>query len=131
MILPVANGLSQDNAALIKNMPDGYFYMMEEAEGVQNLSRIPENIVDATENKYEQATAMSIQMGFLNDAQDKQYGVAFVATSDSTLFPDVKAGEVIVDQSLEESGLKIGDVLTNNQMDGELVVKGFVEGEKI
>lgn len=130
MISGLANGLSQDNAALIKNMPDGYFYMMEEAEGVQNLSRIPENIVDETENKYEQATAMSIQMGFLNDVQDKQYGVAFVATSDSTLFPDVKAGEVIVDQSLEESGLKIGDVLTNNQMDGELVVKGFVEGEK-
>ena len=130
MISGLANGLPQDNAALIKNMPKGHFYMMKDAEGTQNLSRIPEETIDQVLKKNKDAVTMSIQMGFLNDQDDKQHGVAFVTTSTSDLFPEVKTGEVVVDESLKEEGLKIGDSLTNNQFEGELIVKGFVEGEK-
>lgn len=40
IISGLANGLSQDNAALIKDLPDGQFYMSEDAEETYNLSRI-------------------------------------------------------------------------------------------
>ena len=35
-----ANGLSQDNTALIKDLPDGQFYKSKEAEQTINLSKI-------------------------------------------------------------------------------------------
>ena len=40
IISGLANGLSQDNAALIKELPDGQFYMNADAEETYNLSLI-------------------------------------------------------------------------------------------
>lgn len=130
IISGLANGLSQDNAALIKDLPDGQFYMNEDAEETYNLSLIDSNVQEKVLNEHENAAALSIQMGFLNDEEDKQRSVAFVASTGSELFENVKAGEVILDRSLEEEGLKVGDTLTNNQFSGEFVVKGFVDQQK-
>ena len=44
IISGLANGLSQDNAALINNLPNGQFYMTKDAEGSYNLSRIDQSI---------------------------------------------------------------------------------------
>lgn len=129
MISGLANGLSQDNAALIKNMPDGQFYMTEEAEGTASFSRIDPDIQKEM-LKEKDAVAMSIQMGFVNDADDKQTGVAFMTSTASSLFPTVKDGEVVLDSSLKEKGFKIGDRLTNPQLHSELVVKDFVDNQK-
>lgn len=130
IISGLANGLSQDNAALIKDLPDGQFYMNEDAEEIYNLSLVDSNLQEKVLNEHENAAALSIQMGFLNDEEDKQRSVAFVASTDSELFENVKAGEVILDRSLEEEGLKVGDTLTNNQFSGEFIVKGFVDQQK-
>ncbi|WP_277587412.1 ABC transporter permease [Psychrobacillus antarcticus] len=130
IISGLANGLSQDNAALIKNLPDGQFYMNEDAEETYNLSLIDPSIQEKVLSKQEQAAALSIQMGFLNDDEDKQRSVAFVTSTDSTLFENVKEGEIVLDRSLEEEGLKVGDTLTNNQFSGKFVVKGFVDQQK-
>ncbi|MFP7176312.1 ABC transporter permease [Priestia filamentosa] len=130
IISGLANGLSQDNAALIKDLPNGQFYMNKDAEETYNLSRIDSSIQDKILNKYNDATALSIQMGFLNDKNDKQQSVAFVTSTDSKLFKNVKDGEVLLDQSMKDKGIKVGDVLTNNQFSGEFVVKGFVDQKK-
>lgn len=130
IISGLANGLSQDNAALIKDLPNGQFYMNEDANETYNLSRIDENLQDDILKKQNGAVAFSIQMGFLVDASDKQRSVAFVTSTDSNLFQQVNGGEVILDQSLKEEGIKLGDTLTNNQYDGQLVVKGFVDQKK-
>ncbi|WP_066298355.1 ABC transporter permease [Bacillus sp. FJAT-29937] len=130
IISGLANGLSQDNAALIKDLPDGQFYMSIDADETYNLSRIDSRIQDEILNTEKDAVAFSIQMGFLNDKTDKQQGVAFVTSSDSKLFKHVKHGEIILDRSLKDKGIKVGDTLTNNQFSGTFIVKGFVDQKK-
>ncbi|WP_431028361.1 ABC transporter permease [Lysinibacillus sp. LZ02] len=130
MISGLANGLSQDNAALIKDLPNGQFYMSAEADKSYNLSKIDRSMQEEVLGAHPEATALSIQMGFLNDQYNKQQSVAFVAATHSDLFEDVQPGEVILNRSLQEDGIKVGDILTNNQLSGELVVKGFVDEKK-
>lgn len=130
IISGLANGLSQDNAALIKNLPDGTFYMTKEADKNYNLSRINHSIQEKVLNKQKNAAAISIQMGFLNDSDGKQRSVAFVTSTDSRLFKNVKKGEIILDKSMKEDGIKIGETFTNHQYNGKFVVKGFVDNQK-
>ncbi|NWQ42329.1 ABC transporter permease [Bacillus sp. EB106-08-02-XG196] len=130
IISGLANGLSQDNAALIKDLPSGQFYMNEDADETYNLSKIDTRIQDNILNKKKDAVALSIQMGFLNDEKGKQRSVAFVTSTDSRLFNNVKNGEIVLDRSLEDEGIKIGDTLTNNQYSGKFVVKSFVDQKK-
>ena len=96
MISGLANGLSQDNAALIKDMPEGTFYMNEEADETYNLSKIDETVADKIIKENDQATALSIQMGFVNNAEDKQLSVAFVTATNPGLFPEVGDGEIFI-----------------------------------
>lgn len=130
IISGLANGLSQDNAALIKDLPNGQFYMNADADETYNLSKIDSNTQDKMLNERKEAVALSIQMGFLNDENGKQQSVAFVTSTDSKLFTNVKDGEVILDNSLKDAGIKVGDVLTNNQFSSEFTVKGFVDHKK-
>ncbi len=130
IISGLSNGLSQDNAALIKDMPKGQFYMDDDADETYNLSKIDEDTQDKALKAYKNATALSIQMGFLNDPDDKQQSVAFVTSTDSKLFEDVGEGEIILDSSLKDKGIEIGDKLTNNQFSGDFTVKGFVDQKK-
>lgn len=130
IISGLANGLSQDNASLIKDLPEGQFYMNKDADETYNLSRIGSDIQKEILNRQEEAVAFSIQMGFLNDKDDKQQSVAFVTSTDSQLFKDVKQGEIILNSSLKNKGIKIGDILTNSQFSGEFIVKDFVDQKK-
>ncbi|KYG90922.1 MULTISPECIES: ABC transporter permease [Metasolibacillus] len=130
IISGLANGLSQDNAALIRNLPNGQFYMTEKAEGSFNMSQIPQNIQDDLLQQHDNAVALSISMGFLNDIEEQQHGVAFTTATSSNLFPEIAQGEVVLDQSLQAKGVNIGDRLVSNQLNGELTVKGFVEEQK-
>jgi len=130
IISGLSNGLSQDNAALIKDLPDGQFYLNEDAKETYNLSRIDESMQDKVLKGQEDAAALSIQMGFVNDSEDKQHSIAFVTSTESKLFENVGQGEIILDRSLEKEGIKVGDTLTNNQFSGEFKVKGFVEQAK-
>ena len=130
IISGLANGLSQDNASLIKDLPEGHFYMNPEAEETYNLSRIDSSLQEEIVNDYKDATALSIQMGFLNDRNGKQQSVVFVTSTESEIFNDVKDGEILLDRSMEDKGIKVGDMLTNPQFSGEFIVKGFVDQTK-
>ncbi|MGE7692151.1 ABC transporter permease [Lysinibacillus sp. NPDC097214] len=130
IISGLANGLSQDNAALIKDLPQGQFYMNKDADQTYNLSKIDSSTQNEILSKEKDAVAFSLQMGFLNDQDNKQQSVAFVTSTDSALFENVKRGEVILDSSMKDKGIKVGDTLTNNQFSGKFVVKGFVDQKK-
>ncbi|WP_191556787.1 FtsX-like permease family protein [Metabacillus idriensis] len=131
MISGLSNGLSQDNASLIKDLPDGHFYMNADAEENYLASKIDKEIEEKILAENKNAAALAIQMGFINDNQDKQYSVAFVtAAAQSPFFDEIQKGEVIVDRSLKEEGVKIGDKVKNNQYEGELIVKGFADHKK-
>jgi len=129
IISGLANGLSEDNASLIKDFPDGHFYMDADANETYNLSRIDLDVQDKMLTKSNDALALSIQMGFLIDSSEKQRSVAFVTSTDSKSFGNVKDGEILLDSSLE-GDIKIGDTLTNNQFSGKFIVKGFVNQKK-
>lgn len=130
IISGLANGLSQDNAALIKDMPEGTFYMDEESDETYNLSKIDTDTEDKIIKENEEATALSIQMGFVNNSDDKQLSVAFVTATNPGLFPEVADGEILLDESLKDKDIEVGDKLTNNQLSKDFVVKGFVEQQK-
>lgn len=130
IISGLSNGLSQDNAALIKDMPNGQFYMDEDADETYNLSKIDEDTEDQVLDDHADAAALSIQMGFVDDADDKQQSVAFVTSTDSDMFENVKDGEIVLDSSLKDNGIEVGDTLTNNQFSDEFTVKGFVDEKK-
>jgi len=130
IISGLSNGLSQDNAALIKDLPEGHFFMNDNANETYNLSKIDATIQSQVLNEQKDAAALSIQMGFVNDMDDKQHSVAFVTSTDSKLFEKVEPGEIVLDRSLEDEGIKVGDTLTNNMFSGEFKVKGFVEQKK-
>lgn len=130
IISGLANGLSQDNASLIKDLPSGQLYMNKEAEETYNLSRIVPNIQEKIISQQKEAVAFSIQMGFLNDESGKQRSVAYVTSTESKLFQKVNPGEIVLDRSLEEEGIKVGDTLTHDQFSGKLVVKSFVDQKK-
>ena len=127
MISGLANGLSKDNAALIMDLPEGQVIMQADANEMYNLSRIDSAIQNNLLNKDKDAVAFSIQLGFLKNEQDQQQSVAFVTSTESPIFEQVKQGELILDRSLQEKGIKVGDSLTNNQLNGSLIVKGFVD----
>src|SRR5699024_6757280 len=55
---------------------------------------------------------------------------AFVTSTDSKLFENVGEGEIILDSSLKDKGIKVGDTLTNNQFSDDFTVKGFVDEKK-
>ncbi|WP_068776534.1 ABC transporter permease [Paenibacillus sp. FJAT-26967] len=130
IISGLANGLSQDNAALIKDLPAGQFYMNEQANETYNLSKIDPDVQKNILQEHKDAAALSIQMGFVNDAEDKQHSVAFVTSTESKLFENVNPGEIVLDRSLEKDGIQVGDVLTNNQFSGEFKVIGFADQKK-
>src|SRR5690625_3391653 len=130
IISGLSNGLSQDNAALIKDMPEGTFYMNEDADETYNLSKIDQETEDKLTKDNKDATALSIQMGFVNDSNDKQLSVAFATSTQPGIFPEVADGEILLDESLKDKGVKVGDKLTNNQFSEDFTVKGFVEQEK-
>lgn len=130
IISGLSNGLSQDNAALIKDLPDGQFYMNELANETYNLSRIDKITQEKLVKEQKDAVALSIQMGFVNNPDDKQHSVAFVSSTDSKFFEKVGESEIVLDRSLEEEGIKVGDTITNNQFSGKFTVKGFVEQKK-
>ncbi|MEH7253832.1 ABC transporter permease, partial [Neobacillus niacini] len=121
---------SQDNAALIKDLPNGQFYMTKDSDQTYNLSRIDNSTQEELLKKHQDAVAFSIQMGFLNDSDEKQRSVAFVPSTNSKLFTNVKKGEVVLDSSMKDEGIKIGDTLTNYQYSGKFIVKGFVDQKK-
>lgn len=130
IISGLANGLSQDNASLIKNLPDGTFYMTEEADETYNFSTISSTQQQELLTEQPKITFFSIQMGNFIDKSDKQRSVAYVAATNDTYFPKVNEGEVVLDASLEEEGIAVGDKLNNEQWNQSLTVAGFTEHEK-
>src|SRR5699024_926326 len=69
-------------------------------------------------------------MGFMNDPDDEQVSVALATATNNALFPQVKDGDVTLDESLQEQGVAVDDVFTNNQLRTDFTVAGFVKQEK-
>jgi putative ABC transport system permease protein len=130
IISGLANGLSQDNVSLIKNMPGGTFYMSEDSNESYTQSHLEEKKQQQILESDQDAFAFSLQMGSLKNEADNQQSVAFLTSTDTPLFKQVNKGEVILDRSLKAEGIKIGDQLSTPLFDGTFKVIDFVENKK-
>ncbi len=126
----LASGLSQDNAALIKNMPEGTFYMEESAEENHSFSALSDEQIDSLKDADSDVTLFSIQMGEFQDNEDKKHSLAYVSADDSVIFPETAPGEIVVDQSFQEEGFEVGDTVSTSLMDKDLTITDFAEQEK-
>ncbi|MCG1009679.1 ABC transporter permease [Salinicoccus sp. ID82-1] len=130
IISGLANGLSYDNASLIKDMPEGTFYMQEEAEGQYNFSSLDGETRNEIEEASSDAMFLSIQMGEVEAADEKRHGVAFVSTANSDHFPDVEAKRLVLDNSIMKEGISEDEKMTNGLLDHSLKVDGFADQQK-
>lgn len=130
IISGLANGLSYDNASLIKELPEGTFYMEEEAEGQYNFSSLDGETREEIEAVSPEVMFLSIQMGEIEDADEKRHSVAFVSTADNDYFPIIETEELVLDASIKEEGITAGDGVTNGLLNHSLTVEGFVEHQK-
>lgn len=130
IISGLANGLSKDNASLIQNLPEGTYYLEESADERHTFSSISSSFKETFESEVQDGMLFSIQMGEIVDGDDQSYGIAYTTASNSDYFPDVNPGEIILDRSLHEEELQVGDTVTSAAWDGELIISGFTEHEK-
>jgi|SRR5690625_937416 len=130
IISGLSNGLSHENAALIQDLPEGHFYMDEDADETYNFSKIDKDTQDEALKEYPDAAAFSIQMGVFEDENDKQQSVAYVAATDSDDFESIDEGNIILDESLQDEGIEVGDKLSSEQLDDGFTVQGFADEAK-
>src|SRR5699024_10807722 len=65
----LSNGLSHENAALIQDLPEGHFYMDEDADETCNFSKIDKNKQGAKQKVCVGDIAIFLQKGIFDDGE--------------------------------------------------------------
>lgn len=138
----LANGLALDNASAMENMQGDYVILQDNAEQMLARSSIPTDILDEIRQQkgVKEAAPLSQTMMTLSQTdKDKKIDVTiFGAEPKSMIMPDIAEGrtieklgenEVVVDASLKENGVAIGDMLENKDTGVSVRVVGFAEGQ--
>ncbi|WP_427050994.1 ABC transporter permease [Paenibacillus sp. TC-CSREp1] len=138
----LAQGLSYDNAASIKNMAATHFVLEQDSNHRFTRSQVGQEELDEARAVVGQGNAepLGVRMSTVNPADDtKKIDVTlFMVNPGSWLAPtvtegkainDQSAGQVVVDQKLAKSGVKIGTVLVDQASGTEWTVSGFVQNE--
>lgn len=138
----LAQGLSYDNAASIKNMAATHFVLEQDSNHRFTRSQVGQEELDEARAVVGQGNAepIGVRMTTVSPADDtKKIDVTlFMVNPGSWLAPtvtegkainDQSAGQVVVDQKLAKSGVKIGTVLVDQASGTEWTVSGFVQNE--
>jgi len=136
----LAKGLAYANVSAIENMPTNYYVVQGDAEHKFRRSQLNEsNLKDVRAIVgNDNATPLGMQMSTITATDlDVKADVTFFAVDmTGPIAPKVVEGEaitndtlgsVIVDRKLEESGIKIGSVISDQQTGLTFKVAGFVE----
>ncbi len=138
----LANGLAADNASAMKNMKGDYVVLQDNAEQKLARSSIPTDQLDEIRQQegVKEAAPLSQTMVTLSQTgKDKKIDVTiFGIEPKSMIMPDIAEGrtienlgenEVVVDASLKENGVAIGDMLENEDTGVSVTVVGFAESQ--
>lgn len=138
----LAQGLSYDNAASIKNMAATHFVLEQDSNHRFTRSQVGQQELNEARAVVGQDNAepLGVRMTTVSPADDsKKIDVTlFMVNPGSWLAPtitegkainDQSAGQVVVDQKLAKSGVKIGTVLVDQASGTEWTVSGFVQNE--
>lgn len=138
----LAQGLSYDNAASIKNMAATHFVLEQDSNHRFTRSQVGQQELDEARAVVGQDNVepFGVRMTTVSPADDtKKIDVTlFMVNPGSWLAPavtegkainDQSAGQVVVDQKLAKSGVTIGTVLVDQASGTEWTVSGFVQNE--
>ncbi|MGF6355877.1 putative ABC transport system permease protein [Paenibacillus sp. 4624] len=138
----LAQGLSYDNAASIKNMAATHFVLEQDSNHRFTRSQVGQQELDEARAVVGQDNAepLGVRMTTVSPAEDTQKidVTLFMVNPGSWLAPTVtdgkaitaqSAGQVVVDQKLAKSGVTIGTVLVDQASGTEWTVSGFVQNE--
>ncbi|WP_438350520.1 ABC transporter permease [Paenibacillus sp. FA6] len=136
----LAKGLAYANISAIENLPTNYYVVQDDAEHKFRRSQLDESKLQDVRAIVgnDNATPLSIQMSTITaiDLDAKADVTFFAVDMAGPIAPSVVQGEaitndtkgqVIVDRKLEESGIKIGSEIRDQQTGMTWSVAGFVE----
>ncbi|WP_028776145.1 ABC transporter permease [Shimazuella kribbensis] len=142
MIAGLANGLSADNASAIQQINANSFILQSEAESKINRSQV--NMVQwksvEQQVKEGQATPLGVKMAAISKiGKSKKIDITvFAVDPKEFLMPVVIQGksmnnnekrEVVVDQSLQQEGINIGDWIVDTDTSSKWKVVGFTKNK--
>jgi len=141
MVSGLANGLSSDNASILKNMDADYFVLQTDSE--HKLTRSELGTEKLNEVRQLDGLAASEPLGqtmlsvYRNDSKKKIDIALFGLEPSGKVMPSITEGkimgainEVVVDASLKEQGVQLGDTLGDKELGIEWKVVGFASNQK-
>lgn len=140
MLLGLTRGLSEDSAAWMLRNPAATFVTTSDAEGNFTRSFIGKEDVTALRKSHPDAApfAQSFASFGVNTAGSTQLGAVMMGLeTDSFLAPQVTEGQpmqgdgAVVDATLKEDGVRLGDTIILRPSGDELKVVGFTEGARL
>ncbi|GHF93349.1 hypothetical protein GCM10017783_01640 [Deinococcus piscis] len=140
MLLGLTRGLSEDSAAWMLHSPAATFVTTTDADGNFTRSFIGKDDVAALRRANPDAApfAQSFASFGVNAADSTQLGAVMMGLErDSFLAPKITEGQpmqgdgAVVDATLKEDGVKLGDTIILRPSGEELKVVGFTEGARL
>lgn len=143
IISGLAKGLSADNASAIQHLQADYVLLEKDVDQRITSSKFSADKFTAIQETkgVEAATALSVNMTSATEAgSDKKIDVALFSTDiKGMLIPEVSSGnalsepsanELLLDDSMKQEGVKLGDELEMAGFDKPFTVVGFTEGQR-
>lgn len=142
IISGLANGLSADNASAIQNMNADHIVIQPEAENKLNRSQITEEQVKQVQQQPFIKASAPLGQKMLSvtkvDSTEKMDITIFATDATGILAPKIVEGtnisnnvneQAVVDISLKEEGIKLGDWIKDPDTGQKWKVVGFTEGQ--
>lgn len=139
----LANGLASGNSQAIDNISADAFVVASGSEYLLDRSSLPETTAEEIGGLDGIEEATSFGAGALNifaDGSDTVLGISIIGVPpDSPLEPNADSGDglgsgpengILIDRSLADEGVSVGDVLTTQNGDIELTVVGTTSGQQ-
>ena len=137
MLTGLTRGLSRDSASLLLDTPAQSFVTTKEAEGVFNRSFLTPEQVKTLQADNDGAAALAQTFVSFSRGDKQLGGVLLGVDPKGLLAPEpsegqgLRAGGAVVDESLREDGVRVGDVLTLKPSGDKLRVVGFTRSARL
>ncbi|MBP1999677.1 putative ABC transport system permease protein [Paenibacillus shirakamiensis] len=138
----LARGLAYANASSVENMQADYFMLQKGSDSRFSRSDLSENALQEAQQIVGQDKAASLNLQMTNvtaEGSDQKLDVTMFSVDKGSFlapekisgqaFADLKSGSVLVDQKLEDSGVKLGSQLRDTMTGTTWTVGGFVNNE--
>ncbi|WP_369903292.1 ABC transporter permease [Bacillus manliponensis] len=141
VISGLANGLSYDNASSIQNMDAKQFVLGKDSENKLLRSQLTEEEVQNVTKQIDEGKAVPFYVKMstyeMKNSEKKVDIAIFANKEDTFLQPSIVKGravesastEAVADESIQQKGVHLGDVITDPISQKEFEIVGFTEGQ--